>query len=135
MGNGVAVMAGQMDIFSFIESLSKDTDMFSWDEDINEIVEKLDAVAKKNELNVSKKQWSVWGHVPQFGYRLIYTIEVHRQESEEFQKELMDIVEFAKERDVELSVYEPHFFEDEIVSSMYIFSTFLDKKRQKRKNW
>ena len=44
-----------------------------------------------------------------------------------------EVVEFAKTRNVELSPMSGMFFGRDKLGSMYIFSTFNDKERRKRK--
>lgn len=120
-------MTGQMSIFDYIES-----PQFSFDNDINTIVEMLDQIVEKNNLK-AEKEWTVWQHVPNFGYRLAYDISYHVLTGE-FIMELNEIIKYARKKKIELSVY----YNDELIADdgyrhMDIYSTFIDKKRRKIK--
>lgn len=123
----------QLDIFALIEN-PKETKDFSWDSDINEIHKMLTEFAKQHCLPIGKTEWEIWEHVPQYGYRMTFEIEFQKEQcTDEILKELNKIVEFAKERSVELSPTQPYWYNGDETATMYIFSTFMDKKRQKMK--
>lgn len=123
----------QMDIFSFIEPQEQKQEKFCWDDDINEIIDKLNKYINKHSLTKGKTEWEVWSHVPQYGFRLTYEIKFKRSEyTDELLEELNKIVEFAKERNVELSPIQMPFFGNKDESTIHIYSTFMDNQRRKR---
>lgn len=120
-------MTGQMSIFDYMES-----PQFSFDNDINTIVEMLDQLVEKNNLK-AEKEWTVWQHVPGFGYRLAYDISYHTL-TEEFMMELDGIIKYAGKKKIRLSVYRDELLiADDGYRHMDIYSTFMDKKRRKIK--
>ena len=117
----------QLNIFSFLDIQHE---QFCWDNDINNIYDRLTALVSKHNLTCDKAKWEIWEHVPQYGYRMTFTIQhTYQTYTDDFITELSEIVDFAKSRNVELSPHEPHFFGD--IGYMYIYSTFMDKKRRK----
>ena len=130
-------MYEQLDIFSFLDETgedSTDTYSFSWDSDINEIYSKLTALASKYRLSIGKTEWAIWEHVPQYGYRMTFTISLRKEDmTDKFLSDLSETVEFAKRKKVEISPAQPLFYKDDEKANMYIFSTFMDKERQKIK--
>ena len=52
---------------------------------------------------------------------------------DDFYEELEEIVAFAKKRNIEISYTIPFFYSNESVATIYVFSTFMDKIRRKRK--
>lgn len=127
---------GQMDLFDFIENESTD---FCWDEDINEIVEKLNELAESYGLEVGKAEFKIWDHVPHLGYRLWLDIRGTRAElnREDFQKDVAELVAHAKSRNVELTPMWGacmFFNKDENEKGHLHFTTmFMDKVRRRRK--
>lgn len=107
----------------------------SWDEDINQIHRDLCDISRKRNLEFSS-EWEIWDHVPQYGYRMCFKISVT---TEEYTDELIDklnaVSEAAKDKDIEISVFAPYFYQGHNSGSILIYSTFLDKKRQKIKKW
>lgn len=128
--------SGQMDLFDFIEN---DNKYFCWDEDINEIVKKLNELAGAYDLEVGKAEFRVWDHVPHLGYRLWFDVLVTRTElnQESFQSDINELVDFAKSKNVDLTPMWGacmFFGKDENEKSSLHFTTmFMDKQRQRRK--
>jgi len=127
---------GQMNLFDYIEPEQKS---FCWDNDINELLERLYNLASQYELEMGKAEFRIWEHVPHLGYRLWVDIIGTREElrNENFQKDIEILVEYAKNRQVELSPMWGacmFFARDEKEIGRLSFSTlFLDKQRQRRK--
>ena len=130
-------MHGQLDIFAFINQLEEqqhDPYAFCWDNDINEIHYRLTNLAAKHRLSIRKTEWEIWEHVPHFGYRMTFTIDIFKKDyTESFLKEMQEIVDFAKGRKVDLHPVAPIFFREDEKGYMLIFSMFEDKERQRRK--
>lgn len=130
-------MQGQLDIFSFLDASveeSLDPYAFCWDDDINEIHYKLINLAAKHRLSIRKTEWEIWEHVPHFGYRMSFAMDIYKKDyTERFLKEMQEIVDFAKGRKVDLHPVAPIFFREDEKGNMLIFSTFEDKERKKRK--
>ena len=130
---------GQMDIFDFLlpvadKSSEGETKAFCWDNDINEIHQRIVSLASKYGLNIAKSEFRIWDHVPQYGYRMTVDLRMKRTDmTEALNNDLAEIEDFAKGRKVEISPTMPQFFRTDEFASMYIFSTFMDKERQKRK--
>lgn len=99
---------------------------FSWDTDINVIHNRLVQLVEKHGLSISDDEWSIWSHVPQYGYRMAMAVESDKF-TEEFLAELGEIVEYAKTKKIEISPM------DAYLGTMHIYSTFEDKERRKRK--
>lgn len=107
---------------------------FSWDTDVNEIHYQLMNLVERHGLAVGDKEWTIWSHVPQYGYRMWIDVEGTKgQFTEAFFEDLQEVVDFAKERKIELSPSMPMFFNDYELEPMYISSTFMDKERRKRR--
>lgn len=124
---------GQISLFDLMEPPPKDPYEFSWDADINEIHYRLVNLVAKHRLSIGDEEWSIWDHVPQYGYRMWVDVEGTRgQFTEAFFEDLQEIIDFAKKQKIELSPSMPMFFGDE-PAPMYISSTFMDKERRKRK--
>lgn len=127
---------GQMNLFDYIEPEQKS---FCWDNDINELLERLYNLASQYELEMGKAEFRIWEHVPHLGYRLWVDIIGTREElrNENFQKDIEILVEDAKNRQVELSPMWGaciFFARDEKEKGRLSLSTiFLDKQRQRRK--
>lgn len=124
---------GQLSIFDLVEDNG-----FCWDSDINEIYKKIEDISKKYNLPMSRAEWRIWEHVPNLGYRMSITLEIKRcQLTSELGEALAHVVDFASERNIELSPINPYYFDldDNPNESrhMYIYSMFKDKARQKRR--
>lgn len=103
---------------------------FCDDDDINVIVEMLDEISDRHGLE-HEAEYRIWAHVPQFGYRLSYSMKVHRDT--EISDEIESVVRFADSRNIELSpMWGSTFFYDDNEADFRIYSLFKDK-RQKRK--
>lgn len=131
-------MYEQLDIFSFPELQDKLIEQnFFWDSDINEIHNRLSKIALKYHIQTGKAEFSIWPHVPQYGYRLWLNMKVTREilKNENFQNEIEEIVKFAETRKIELSVMwgACFFFANEDTANLNISTCFMDKKRRKRK--
>lgn len=125
----------QISIFDFLDTDKPKS--FSWDDDINEILEKLKQFANTYNLEISKQEWKIWEHVPQFGYRMSVGLEVTRSivERDDFWDGINAIIDYAKSLKIELSPFQPYFFGGQSTTTMSIFTTFLDAERRKRKEW
>ena len=122
---------GQMSLSDFMDS-PKDME-FCWDKDINEIRSKLVDIADKHNIKHTS-EWDIWNHVPQFGYRMSFYLEISKSDyTQNLLDELNEVVEFAKDRKVELSIMNPFFFHSGDKTTMSIYSTFNDKERRKVK--
>lgn len=127
---------GQMELFDYIEPNTTD---FCWDNDINEMVEKLQKLACAYGLEIGKAEFKIWEHVPHLGYRLWVDIKGTRAElrNEKFQKDVGRLVADAKSRNVELTPMWGacmFFTRDENEKGRLSLSTlFMDKARQRRK--
>lgn len=134
----VCQLDGQLTIFDYIKTLSgeKEKEKFSWDDDINDIYENIVKLTEKFNIPIKNAEWSIWGHVPQYGYRMSLTIELCKERQNEiieFLTQLNEIVEYADKREIELSPMQPVFIGSDRNGWMHIFSTFNDKKRRNRK--
>ena len=126
-------MQGQMSLFDFIEPTIKE---FSWDADINGIHAEIVDMASRMHIDVTKEAWEVWNHVPQYGYRMSLTLDVTKEHlTDEFFNEMDKIIAEALKRNIEISFTMPYFIgeRNRPLTSMYVYSTFLDKERKKRK--
>lgn len=131
-------MYEQLDIFSFIEPQEQSSKQdFSWDNDINEIYDRLLKTSKKYRTPIGKAEWSIWSHVPHYGYRLWLDMEITREimQNESFQDDIDEIVKFAESRKIELSVMwgACFFFENEETANLSFSTCFMDRERRKRK--
>lgn len=128
-------MYEQLDIFSYLQP--KEKEKYCFDDDINEIHEKLIDISEKYNITIYRDEFAIWSHVPQYGYRMSLGMKVTREDlrNDDFQKDIDDIVEIAKEKEVELSPMwgAIFFFKEEETANLSIYSTFMDKKRQKIK--
>lgn len=125
-------MYKQLDIFSFLNQ--SEEKLFCWDDDINEIHSKLVGLSNKYGFKIDKQEWDIWDHVPQYGYRMTFNILIDKNKyTEDFLQKLHEIVEFADGRNIELSPVAPYFYSNDNNGHMFIFSTFKDKERRKRR--
>lgn len=128
-------MYQQLDIFYYMQQ--KEKRKYCFDDDINEIHEKLIEIAGKYGISIGRDEFTIWSHVPQYGYRMDFGMKVAREDlrNDDFQKDIDDIVEIAKEKEVELSPMwgAIFFFKGEETATLSIYSTFMDNKRQKIK--
>ena len=127
----------QIDIFSFMNSQSESEEKYCFDDDINEIHKRLVDISKRYQLSISNDRFDIWSHTPNFGYRMDLGMEVTRNilKSKIFRKDVDDVVNFAKEKEVELSPMwgGMFFFSGKEMATLSFYSTFMDKKRQKIK--
>ena len=129
---------GQMNLFDYITPEQGQTS-FCWDNDINEIVEKLEKLADAYNLEFGKAEFKIWDHVPHLGYRLWVDIKGTRTElyREDFRIDVAKLTADAKQRNVELTpMWGACMFlgRDENEKGRLAFTTmFMDKTRQRRK--
>lgn len=126
-------MYEQLDIFSYLQPQVEEK--YCFDDDINEIHAKLIEIAKKNGIKIDKDEFTVWSHVPQYGYRLWLDMEVTKEKLNDnnFQSDIEKVTEFAKQRNVELSCMNGacFFYRGEDTASLQFSTTFMDKERRK----
>ena len=127
---------GQMELFDFMERTDK---YFCWDDDINEIVKRLNEIAVAYGMEVGKAEFRIWEHVPHLGYRLWVDIIGTRSElgQDNFQNDVQELMEDAKSRNIDLTTMWGacmFFGKDENEKGCLHFTTlFMDKQRQRRK--
>lgn len=125
-----------MQLFDYIE---KDSNTFSWDDDINAIVKELEDLAGAYGLEVGKAEFTVWEHVPHLGYRLWLDVLGTKAElfRDNFQNDVGSIVELAKSKNVELTPMwgAVMFFRntENEKARLHFTTMFMDKQRQRRK--
>jgi len=134
------VIEGQISIFSYLEELNTtepEEKPFCWDDDVNEIHRRICELASGYQLLVKNAEFNIWEHVPNLGFRMWLTMEVTREvvKDQNFSDAIDEIVEYAKNKKVELSVMWQacFFFEGEETASLYLTTMFMDKARMKRK--
>ncbi len=126
---------GQINIFDFIKPDNKNQN-FSWDNDINIIYDKICDLAEKFNITIANSEWKVWSHVPQFGYRMSVTLHLKKETlQDDFWNDLNSIVEYGKQKEIEISPMQPFFISADRNGCMHIFSTFMDKARRKIKSY
>ena len=107
-----------------IFGLASPDDRFCFDDDINEIVKMLDNICVPDDVATSiTKEWQIWTHVPRYGFRLSYIIDIKEKLQEEFVGKLYEVMKFAEDRRIELSAHS-------LENKLYIFSTFLDNRQK-----
>ena len=125
---------GQMGLFDYIEP---DTTTFCWDNDINEISDKLKELSKSYGLEIGKTEFRIWDHVPHLGYRLWLEVRGTREElyAENFQNDITNLAADSKAKNIELTPMwgACMFFRNEEKGSLYFSTMFMDRARQKRK--
>ncbi len=128
-------MYEQLDIFSYLQPQEKKK--YCFDDDINEIHGRLIDVADKYGISIERDEFTIWSHVPQYGYRMNLGMKVTREDlrNENFQKDIDNIVEFSKEKGVELSPMwgAIFYFKEDKTATLSFYTTFMDKKRQRIK--
>ena len=127
---------GQMNIYDFIE---KDTsaEVMIWDDDVKEVKRSLEQLAEQFGCTVGKTEFKVWAHVPKLGFRLWMDIQIPKEilTTQGFKAEIENIVEAARDREVELTpMWGACIFCGGADHVNLSFTTmFLDKARQKIK--
>ena len=107
---------------------------FCWDDDINEILDRLNELALKYGLSLDEPKWEIWSHVPNLGYRMTANLNVRKSDLSDALFDDLDIIKtFAKTRQVDFSAFNPFFFGNDGVAYFHISTMFLDKARQKIK--
>lgn len=125
-----------MQLFDYI---ARDNNTFCWDNDINEIVRKLEELATTYGLEVGKAEFTVWDHVPHLGFRLWFDILGTKDElfRENFRSDIEELVIHAKSRNVELTPMwgACMFFRntENEKGRLHLTTMFMDKQRQRRK--
>ena len=110
----------QLTIFGLVSP----DDRFCFDDDINEIVKMLDNICVPDNVATSiTKEWQIWTHVPRYGFRLSYIIDIKEKLHEEFVDKLYEVMKFAEDRRIELSAHS-------LGNKLYLFSTFLDNRQK-----
>ena len=71
-------MYEQLDIFSYLQPQEKEK--YCFDDDINEIHEKLIEIADKYKISIGRDEFTIWSHVPQYGYRMDLGMKVTRED-------------------------------------------------------
>ena len=124
---------GQITLFDLMKEKEDPNGFRCWDEDINELVKKLDNICKKYGLSSEKPKFSIWNHVPKFGYRLTYTIKVKR-DSTGILDDLQEITDEYKLKKIDVSPMSAgfHWGEDQ-TASLYVFTTYEDARRKVKK--
>lgn len=127
-------MYEQLDMFSFLQP-SKEK--YCFDDDTNEIRERLIEISEKYKAKIKSDEFTIWSHVPQYGYRLWLVMEVTKEilNDENFQKDVENTTKFAEERNIELScmVGACFFYGGQNIASLPFSTTFMDKERRKIK--
>ncbi|BBF41980.1 hypothetical protein lbkm_0660 [Lachnospiraceae bacterium KM106-2] len=102
---------------------------FCCDKDINYIVSELNKKSNKLGITPSKTEWSIWSHVPNLGYRMEYWIS--REVDDSFIDIALELVDWAKEHGIELSVLNAG------MGDIFISTLFTDARRNRKsdKNW
>ena len=125
----------QLDIFSFMQP--HDKEKYCFDDDINEIHNILINISDKYGIPIERDEFSIWSHVPQYGYRMALGMKVTRENlgNENFQKDIDDLVEIAKDKEIELSTMwgAVFFFKEDETATLTFYTTFMDNKRRKIK--
>ncbi len=125
---------GQMGLFDYIEPSSKN---FCWDNDINEILRTLEETAGAYGLEIGKKEFRIWDHVPHLGYRLWLEVKGTKEElyAENFQNDITNLAADSKTKNIELTPMwgACMFFRNGEKGSLYLTTMFMDRARQKRK--
>lgn len=125
-------MFEQLNIFSFIEQ-----EKYCFDDDINDIHKKLISLADKYKISISKDEFAIWAHVPQYGFRLWLDMNVTKEnlQDDNFRQDIEEIIAFSNKRNIELSCMTGacFFYKGEKTASLPFCTTFKDKKRQKIK--
>lgn len=125
---------GQMNIYDFIEKDASAEGMI-WDDDVKEVKRSLEQLAEQFGCTVGKTEFKVWAHVPKLGFRLWMDIQIPKEilTTQEFKAEIENIVEAARDREVELTpMWGACIFWGGSDHVNLSFTTmFLDKKRQR----
>lgn len=125
----------QLDIFSLMQQQGEAR--YCFDDDTNEIHRILIEIADKYGISIGRDEFAIWSHVPQYGYRMALGMKVTRENlgNENFQKDIDDIVEIAKEKEIELSAMwgAVFFFKEDETATLTFYTTFMDNKRRKIK--
>ena len=121
----------QLNIFSYLKPQEK----YCFDDDINEIHDRLIEIANKYEISIATDKFTIWSHVPQYGYRLWLDMEVTKENLQDnnFIQDIEKLVDFSKERNVELScmIGAVFFLNKEKTARLSFSTTFMDKERRK----
>lgn len=113
----------QQDIFNLID------EGFCFDNDINNIVKILDGIFEKYDMVIeSKKDWSIWEHVPNLGYRLSYYIYFNTPLPNEIFDELEKVTKYAKDNQIEAEPFGYSFYQHGSTGNMSIYTIYKDER-------
>lgn len=102
---------------------------FCFDADINEIIKRLDDICSGWSVSKIEKDWSIWSHVPQYGYRLTYLICTDSA-TDAFLSRIRDVRDYARTRNIDIDI---SLMDGSLEHTrLYIHSTFLDKRQRIR---
>lgn len=104
---------------------------FSYDEDINDIVNTLDLLVKQCGLS-SVRSWTSYQDCPEMGDCMVYDIRYDLL-PEGFLKEIVKCKLEAKKKEIELSIYPDQVYYSDSLKHMVIYSRFLDQERRNGK--
>lgn len=121
----------QLDIFSYLQPQEK----YCFDDDINKIHDRLIEIAGKYGILTGTDEFTIWPHVPQYGYRLWLDMEVTKENLQDnnLMQDIEELVIFSKERNIELSCMTGavFFFAEEKTARLSFSTTFIDRERRK----
>lgn len=116
-------MYNQISLFEFFPS-----DNFCSYSDINELRFILHELLDRYEHKVSKEDFSVWNHVPDYGFRYEMFVYVGNLD-DKFFDDLSCIIKNFKLRNVNLSVSSfPTFYNDLFSQQLFFSSYFMDSR-------
>lgn len=128
-------MEGQISMFDYLPKSPMER---FWDRDISWLCILLDDWRKKYNLELRQEpSFRIWQHVPNYGYRLEYYVQIKKADIsiKEIWIDLEKIIDEAEGCNIELSPCAGSmcFLEDEGEDTLRIYSTFKDAKRRKVK--
>lgn len=108
-------------------------DKFCFDDDINEILLKLQNLCISQRFTLDKPKFEIWDHVKNLGYRLSLSVHWSNETKPraDFFPKYQKIVKYAKEHEIELSLCQSPYFGNSHFTGTYWFSTmYLDKRKK-----
>lgn len=124
-------MDGQMSIWDWMAAETEKK--FCFDDDINEIVSRLDHICYECGYTHDEPNFRIWEHVPNLGYRLSYTVNlIKNTDIGAFDEKCNKVVDWAKQKNIELVPMwgAAFFYNDETTARLRIFSTFKDSRKK-----
>lgn len=118
-------MLNQISIFDLFPS-----DNFCSDTDINDLRFILHELLNKYKHKISKESFSIWNHVPQYGFRYEMFVKVGSLD-DKFFDDLSGIIKTFKLRHVDLTCSSFPTFYDDSFSQQLFFSTYFTDSRVK----